>query len=67
MTLLEQTQTEFRPLVGQRVEFMYQGSKHFGVLDFAGVNGALHGQFQVTVSRTPYWPVNPKSLKLSPL
>lgn len=67
MTLLEQTQPEFRSMIGQRVEFMYQGQKHFGVLDFAGINEMLHGQFQVTVSRTPYWPVNPKSLKLSPL
>ena len=67
MTLYEQTQTEFRPLLGQRVEFMHQGKKHYGILDYAGVNELLHGQFQVTVSRTPYWPVNPKSLKPSSL
>jgi hypothetical protein len=67
MTLYEQTQTEFRPLIGQRVEFMYQGRKMHGTLDFAGINEFLHGQFQVTVDRTPYWPVNQKSLKPSSL
>jgi hypothetical protein len=67
MTLYEQTQPEFRPLIGQHVEFMQQGKKHYGILEFAGINELLHGQFQVTVSRTPYWPVNPKSLKPSSL
>jgi hypothetical protein len=67
MTLLKQTQAVFQQMVGQRIEFMYLGKKHFGVLDYAGINETLHGQFQVTVNRQPYWPVNPKSLKLSPL
>lgn len=67
MTLKERTQEEFRDMVGQRVQFMYQGNLCYGTLDFAGINTLLHGKFQVTVDRTPYWPVNPKSLKLSPL
>jgi hypothetical protein len=67
MTLRDRTHPEFRHMIGQRVEFMSQGNKCYGKLEFAGINTLLHGQFQVTADRVPYWPINPKSLKLSPL
>jgi len=50
-------------LLGKKVEFISQGVRHIGTLEFAGIN-PLHGQFQVTATRTPIWPVDPETIKL---
>lgn len=47
----------------QKVQLMYKGKKCTGILWFAGIN-PLHGQYQVTLGRTPLWPVDPASIKL---
>lgn len=62
--LKERTDPRFRHLVGKRVECLDQhGRRRVGLLDFAGINDKLHGKFQVTLSRTPIWPVDPKTIK----
>lgn len=54
----------FEHLLGKRIEVIDgDGNKRIGILSFAGINPA-HGEFQVTISRTPIWPVDPKTLKL---
>jgi hypothetical protein len=35
-----------------------------GVLQFAGFNPFVHDSFQVTIDRTPLWPVDPNSVEL---
>lgn len=63
-TLEERTDPRFKHLLGKRVEFVdKKGKKHYGILEFAGINDLLHGQFQVTASRCPIWPVDPNSIK----
>lgn len=52
-----------KPLREQKVQIMYKGKLCIGHLWFAGIN-PLHGQYQVTLNRTPYWPVDPASIKL---
>jgi len=52
-------------MIGKKVQCKDKnGKKVVGLLDFAGVNDKLHQQFQVTISRTPIWPVDPKTIKL---
>jgi hypothetical protein len=63
--LHKRTEKRFQHLIGKRVQVIDQfGKKQVGILDFAGVNDKLHGQFQVTLSRCPIWPINPSTLKL---
>lgn len=64
-TLYDRTDDRFKDLLGKKVQFIDKdGKKRFGDLDFAGVNNFLHNQFQITIDRTPVWPVDPKTLKL---
>jgi len=63
--LIDDTWPEFRPLLGQRVQVLdWTGKKRVGILEFAGINYLLHGHFQVTLSRCPIWPVDPKTVKV---
>jgi hypothetical protein len=62
--LYNNTDDKFKNLLGKKIEFIdKRGKKISGILDFAGINEKLHNKFQVTVGRTPYWPVNPKTIK----
>ena len=54
----------FLHLRGKRVKAIYKGEMIYGDLYFAGINTLLHGQYQVTLGRTPYWPVDPKTIEL---
>lgn len=47
----------------QKVQLMYKGKKCTGILWFAGIN-PLHGQYQVTLGRTPLWPVDPTTIQV---
>lgn len=55
---------KFEHLIGKRVKVKKAttGEWFYGVLTFAGINTLLHNQFQVTISRMPIWPVNPKDI-----
>lgn len=62
--LAETTDKRFKHLLGKKVEFKDdKGVRHVGTLEFAGINELLHSQFQVTASRCPIWPVDPKTIK----
>lgn len=64
-TLYDRTDDRFKPLIGKRVQCIDKdGNKRVGILNFAGINDLLHNKFQVTISRCPIWPVDPKTLKL---
>jgi hypothetical protein len=53
----------FKKFIGKRITFKDdKGVDHYGVADFIGIN--RFGDFQVTASRQPIWPVDPKSIKL---
>lgn len=54
----------FIHLLGRKIECEFEGERRVGKLTFAGINDKLHGQFQVTIDRTPLWPVDPRSIKL---
>jgi hypothetical protein len=54
---------EFKHLYGKKVQCICEGKLCVGILEFAGIN-KLHDKFQVTLNRTPYWPVNPDTIKL---
>lgn len=61
---LDSIDPRFKSWYGKKVQFLDEkGKRHVGWLDFSGVND-LHGQFQVTISRTPIWPVDPNTIKL---
>lgn len=53
----------FEHLRGQKVAIKCLGEICVGILQFAGIN-SLHGQYQVTISRTPHWPVDPMTIRL---
>jgi len=61
--LRDRSDPRFKHLIGTKVEFVHKGQRIMGTLEFAGINDYLHNQFQATVNRTPYWPVNPNSIK----
>lgn len=61
--LYERTDPRFKHLIGKKVKFVHKGEVCIGTLDFAGINEMLHGQFQVTASRTPHWPVDPSTIE----
>jgi hypothetical protein len=64
-SLYDRTDDKFKPLIGKKAQCLDKdGKKRVGVLEFAGVNDNLHHKFQVTLSRTPIWPVDPKTIKL---
>lgn len=62
----ERTDPRFKHLVGKRVSIMCRGSRWVGKLTFAGINTKLHNEFQVTINRTPLWPVDPATIKEDP-
>lgn len=63
-TLKERTDKDLQHLVGKKVECLDEkGERRVGVLQFAGVN-EFHKNFQVTLSRTPIWPVKKSTIKL---
>lgn len=62
--LLRLTDPKFKHMLGKKVQFKYKGQINCGILSYAGVNTMLHNKFQVTIERTPYWPVDPNSLVL---
>lgn len=53
---------KFIHLKDTKVEAICRGRTVVGLLYFAGIND-LHGQYQVTLNRTPYWPVDPETIK----
>jgi hypothetical protein len=58
---------KYKNLVGKRVAFR-GGDKNkvwVGKVDFIGTN-PTHGKLQITINRTPVWPVDIKSLKVIP-
>lgn len=59
----ERSDKRFQHLIGKKVEVMCKGEKWIGILTFAGINDKVHGKFQVTLNRTPLWPVNPNTIK----
>lgn len=62
--LRENSDPRFQGMIGTRIQFVdKRGRTLAGILDFAGINHKLHGKFQVTVNKTPYWPVDPKTIK----
>ena len=62
--LYDKSDNDYRHMIGKRVEFQARGKKWVGIAEFIGIN-PLHNQFQVTVDRTPIWPVTPNTIKLS--
>jgi hypothetical protein len=52
----------FIDLLDTKVEAICNGERVVGSLWFAGIN-PLHGQYQVTLDRTPLWPVDPDTIK----
>jgi hypothetical protein len=65
--LTKDTDPKFKHLLGKRVTVVCKGKTWTGKLEFAGINTVLHNQFQVTIGRTPLWPVDPDSLVEEPL
>lgn len=65
LDLAAKTDPKFKKFLGKKVVVKCKGQKWTGVLNFAGIN-ELHGKFQVTLNRTPLWPVDPKTIKLAP-
>lgn len=61
---LNEFDPQFKHLKGQKVAIKCLGEICVGILDFAGINTLLHGQYQVTLSRTPHWPVDPMTIRL---
>lgn len=59
---LNEFDPQFEHLRGKKVAIKHLGEICIGVLDFAGIN-MLHGQYQVTLSRTPHWPVDPMTIR----
>lgn len=63
-SLADRTHSDFKHLIGKRIQFIDKhGKTRIGILDFAGINTKLHNTFQVTINRTPIWPVDPKTIK----
>jgi hypothetical protein len=62
--IIESTDPKYRHLLGTKIEFIdKKGILRQGKLDFAGINKKLHGMFQVTIDRTPHWPVDPDTIR----
>jgi len=49
---------------GKKVILKCKGEMCVGIMEFAGVNTVLHNQYQVTLGRTPHWPVDPTTIRL---
>ena len=62
--LITNTDPKYKHLLGKRIECIDKdGNRRVGILNFAGVNKLLHGEFQVTISKCPIWPVDPNTIK----
>ena len=51
-----------KQLVGKKVTCRFRNDTWGGTLDSVGVN-PLHNRMQVTIDRTPLWPVDLKTVK----
>lgn len=54
----------FADLKGKKVALKCKGEICIGTLNFAGINNLSHGEYQVTLGRTPHWPVDPMTIRL---
>jgi len=55
-----------KKFLGKRISFKdKKGETWVGKATYMGVN-PTHGKFQITVGRTPIWPVDVKSIKIQP-
>lgn len=63
--LYDRSDDSFKHMIGKRVKFQSRGKEWVGKAQFIGIN-PLHNQFQVTVDRTPVWPVDPSTIELAP-
>jgi len=55
-----------KKFLGKRISFKdKKGETWIGKATYMGVN-PTHGKFQITVGRTPIWPVDVKSIKIEP-
>ncbi len=55
---------DYSHLIGKRISVIdSKWGEMVGVCTFAGINN-LHGKFQVTLDRTPLWPINPNTIKV---
>ena len=64
-TLYDRSDDGFKHMIGKRVKFQARGKEWVGLSQFIGIN-PLHNQFQVTIDRTPVWPVDPSTIELAP-
>lgn len=63
--LLNATDPKFRQFIGKRIFFKKKnGQSVTGVANFIGKNFVTN-EFQVTVEKTPIWPVDPSSIRLA--
>jgi hypothetical protein len=55
----------YNHLIGKRISVPDPrgGSNLVGTCTYAQIN-SLHGKFQVTIGRTPVWPVDPNKIKI---
>ena len=60
--LIDRSDPAFKHLIGKTITFMCKGSQRQGLVEFIGIND-LHNKFQVTINRTPYWPVIRSTVK----
>lgn len=61
---MDEFDEDMRDLLGKKVECVSEGERYVGILNFAGTNSIAHKHYQVTINRTPIWPVDKSSLKL---
>ena len=61
-TFYERSDPKYKHLIGKQIELMYKKKKWVGIARFIGIND-FHKQFQVTLDRTPLWPVDPSTIK----
>lgn len=64
-TLYDRSDDGFKHMIGKRVKFQAKDREWVGLSQFIGIN-PLHNQFQVTIDRTPVWPVDPSTIELAP-
>ena len=63
--LARETDPHYKKFLGKRIVFKdKRGKEHIGIAQFIGVN-PLTNQFQVTASKAPIWPVDPKSIQFA--
>jgi len=63
--LKDNSDPDFKHLIGKTVTFMCKGTQRQGLVEYIGVND-LHGKFQVTINRMPCWPVIRSTIKEIP-